>query len=125
MNKIIVIILAIVLSLPVFVWAEDDIATLDKPAIENNLDEDIINEQETSSPFKEPISKRKLAKKFLAAMGAVVASSLVLYVGLSAYNKLRDNSFPQNVAKDSKSSLDTPENLSDAVKSFLDKTDWS
>ena len=125
MNRIIGIILALILSLPVFVWAEDDIAVVETPAIENNLEEYRNEPREDASPYKKPFSKRRLAKKFLAAMGAVGASSLALFLGLSIYNKLREGGIVQKDKQADVSSLVTPENLSEAVKSFLDKTDWS
>lgn len=70
---------------------------------------------------KEPVSKKKVAYKFLMAMLGVAASSVVLYVGLSAYNKLIKG---ESSAVVGLNSLRTPENFKDAVEVFLEKTDW-
>lgn len=76
--------------------------------------------------YKQPISKRKIAKKFLAAMGGVAISSIALFLILSLYNKVRESLGiqQQDVPKDYETSLDTPENLEDAVRVFLEKTKW-
>ena len=76
--------------------------------------------------YKQPVSKRKIAKKFLLAMAGVAISSILLFAILSLYNKLRESlgiagqeETPENIT-----SLTTPDNLEDAVKTFLDKTRW-
>lgn len=88
----------------------------------------VIQQQEEQEKitYKQPISKRKIAKKFLLAMAGVVISSIVLFVMLTIYNKIRRNfvvsSAENNTNKEP--SLETPNNLTDAVKTFLDKTQW-
>ena len=81
-NKIFTIILSIVLSLPVAVWAVDN-TTLDseQALVVNALDEDIIeqNRDIEESEYKQPIGVRKIAKKFLAAMGGVAVSSFAIF----------------------------------------------
>ncbi len=79
-----------------------------------------------SIQYKQPVSKRKIAKKFLLAMAGVAISSILLFAILSLYNKLRESlgiagqeETPENIT-----SLTTPDNLEDAVKTFLDKTRW-
>ena len=96
-NKIFAIILMLILALPV---------VADEP----------------QAGFKQPISKRKIAKKFLLAMGGVGASSIVLYIGLTAYNQIKDG-FKVS-AQEPEESLESPETLDSAVKIFLKKTDW-
>ena len=79
-----------------------------------------------SIPYKQPVSKKNIAKKFLLAMAGVAISSILLFAILSLYNKLRESlgisgqeETPENIT-----SLTTPDNLEDAVKTFLDKTRW-
>lgn len=68
-----------------------------------------------------PISKKDIALRFILAMIGVAASSVVVYVGLSFYNKFTTGT-PFKSSK--KSNLRTPENFKEAINSFLDKTDW-
>lgn len=130
-NKIFSIILSIVLSLPVAVWAVDDIVVdeLDtRPAV-SQLDEDIVEEEtivenEASKDYKQPISKRKIASKFLKAMAGVAASSFIIFFMLTVYNRFRDRFFEQVKTPEGETTLESPDNLNDAVKIFLDKTKW-
>ncbi len=68
-----------------------------------------------------------MAKKFLYAMLAVMVSSLALFFILSLYNRIRDifGNGMKNKLQNGEPSLETPDNLTDAVKTFLDKTTWS
>ncbi len=126
MNRLFAIILTVLLSLPVSVWAVDDAVEITESApVVNTLDEDIQLEEEEESQFKEPISKRKIAKKFLAAMGGVAISSFAIFFLLSVYNRVRENFVSQVKTPDGEISLETPDDLDSAVKTFLDKTDWS
>ena len=70
---------------------------------------------------KEPISKKKIAYKFIIAMLGVAASSVILYVSLSAYNRLFKS---ESSAAVGLNSIGTPSNFKDAVEIFIDKTDW-
>lgn len=83
-------------------------------------------EQEASTiPYKQPVSKRKMAKKFLMAMGGVAVSSILLFVFLTIYNKIRASILaPKPDQQSGETSLVTPENLTEAVKTFLDKTKY-
>ena len=84
-----------------------------------------VLEQQPVHIYKEPISKKKLAKKFIIAMICVAGASILLYVILTLYNKLReivkvqDSDEPANTT-----SLDTPSDITEAVKSFVEKTRW-
>ena len=138
-NKIFSTILSVFLLLPISVWAVEDTVQYDnetREAIEeiaNNqqLDEDKVNlddsnqiVQNETTPYKQPISKKKIVKKFLLAMFGVVLSSLILYFGLTVYNRIRDG-FPVKVnTPEGETPLTTPVDLQGAVKSFLDKTKW-
>lgn len=75
--------------------------------------------------YKQPISRRKIAKKFLLAMAGVGISSVLLFVLLSLYNRIRTGIAPNKQdAQTGETSLVTPDNLQDAVKTFLEKTKW-
>lgn len=128
MNKLFTIILAIVLSLPISVWAVDNTApNNDATSVVNTLDEDIVEDNaknEAESIYKQPLSKRKIAKKFLAAMGGVGISSLALYFLLTLYNRIREGYTCRTKDSDDEVSLETPDDLNSAVRAFLDKTDW-
>ncbi len=100
------------LSLPVQVQAVYDI----EPA-----GEEVVT---PAVPYKQPVSKRKIAKKFLFAMGGVGASSLIIFLMLSLYNKVREGFSSGAKTPDGEVSLETPDDLQGAVRAFLDKTDW-
>ena len=103
-NKLISVIISIFLLLPIGAVAVEKDVQYDsetQQAIEDvvnaqQLDEDesIVEEQQVSqvaeSPYKKPISKKKIIKKFLLAMLGVLVSSLILYVGLTLYNRFHD-----------------------------------
>ena len=91
----------------------------------NNKAHEYLAEQEKID-YKQPVSKRKIAKKFLLAMLGVAVSSVLLYLILSLYNKIRDGfTTPRTeTPPNGETSLVTPDNLIDAVKTFLDKTKW-
>ena len=137
-NKFCIILLLISMMVPAF--AEMPVSSLDlEPLDEQELvqDSDSINEKviediELKQPqkepevlvgYKQPTQKRLIIKKFLAAMGGVLISSLLLFVLLSIYNKIR-----QNIITSSKEEqeviLETSKNLQEAIKTFLDKTKW-
>ena len=108
------------LSLPITVWAVDNTENigLEQTPIINNLDEDIIDNE-----YKQPISKRKIAKKFLMAMGGVAISSFALFFLLTIYNKIRKN-YEQIKTPENETTLETPQDYSSAIKIFLEKTKW-
>ena len=126
MNRIFVIILSALLSLPISVWAADESAPIEEPTpIVNTLDEEVIEQEKIEeSQYKQPISKRKIAKKFLAAMGGVAASSFAIFFLLTVYNRVRESFQVQNKTSDKDVSLETPQDVNEAVKTFLDKTKW-
>ena len=75
--------------------------------------------------YKQPVSKKKIAKKFLLAMAGVAISSILLYVILTIYNKMREvlgMTSKEELPQENMTSLTTPDNLEDAVKTFLEKT---
>lgn len=138
-NKIFTIILSVILLMPAaFVNAETIPAPADNTIAEKEVTE--INSEDLSSeevsmteafsenqdiPYKQPISKKKLVKKFLLAMLAVGVSSLILYFGLSVYNRIREGLPVQIKTSKGDSTLSAPDDFSDAVKTFLEKTNWN
>ena len=77
--------------------------------------------KDIAAATKAPISKKQLALKFVMAMAGVAASAVVIYVGLSFYNKLfREQSEPVVGLN----SLRTPENFKESINLFLEKTNW-
>ena len=137
-SRILLIVISVFLLLPISASAEDNTVQYDEEtqqAIENivstqQLDEDRLetSEEQVSqnvvSPYKQPISKKKLIKKFLIAMFGVAMSSLILYLGLTIYNKARDNFNGPVKTPEGETPLETPYDLQGAVRSFLDKTEW-
>lgn len=143
-NRIFTILLVLTLAMPIAVNAEIFSEPLVNPALEETLSplpsdtlEETIEElpPELNDPnsyaFKQPVSKKKIVKKFLLAMLGVTISSVVLFVLLSLYNKVRQTlidgaSAVQKFSVDNEeTSLQTPESLAQAIKIFLDKTKWN
>ena len=94
-----------------------------------NLDEDNASVetsavQDAQTPYKKPYSKKKIVKKFLLAMFGVGISSFLIFFCLSLYNKIRDKFIGQVKTPDGQTSLQTPDDLDSAVRTFLEKTDW-
>ena len=122
MNKIFTIILSIVLSLPITVWAVDETTAVTEPLpAVNQIDEDANS---SLDDYKQPISNRKIAKKFLLAMAGVAVSSFTIFFLLSVYNKIRSGFVNQVKTPEGETSLKTPDDLDEAVKSFIKKTQW-
>ena len=97
---------------------EESAAPLDEAATQ----EQPVSEDQT---FKQPVSKKKIAKKFLAAMAGVLTSSFLIFFILTVYNKIRESILNQVKTPEGKTSLETPDDLESAVKTFLDKTEWN
>ena len=57
-------------------------------------------------------------------MFAVLVSSITLYYGLSLYNKIRDGYAVPIKTNDGETSLQNPDDLESAVRTFLEKTQW-
>lgn len=126
-NKILTIFIALMLVSPVI--AEEATGEALMPIAET-MQENVQTVKEESPqldtiPYKQPVSKKKMAKKFLMAMGGVAVSSILLFVFLTIYNKIRASILAQkNDQQSGETSLVTPETLTDAVKTFLDKTKY-
>ena len=90
-NKILTIFIALMLVSPVI--AEEATGEALMPIAET-MQENVQTVKEESPqldtiPYKQPVSKKKMAKKFLMAMGGVAVSSILLFVFLTIYNKIR------------------------------------
>ena len=120
-NRIFSIILSIVLSLPIAIWAADDAFQSETQAQE--VVEEIIDSQEPEQTYKQPTDIKKIAKKFLAAMGGVAVSSFAIFFLLTIYNRVRE-SYKQVKTPEGETTLETPQDMETAVKIFLDKTRW-
>lgn len=145
MKKFISILIVCVISLPVFA-VDENIMTLEsneaqmqttvpeEPQKESITSQENILSQEnvlsdsdvkTSSTFKQPNSKKKLAKRFIIGMLSVLVCSVFLYITLSIYNKFRELvAFSESENKVEENSLETPTDLTEAVKTFIEKTKW-
>ncbi len=140
MNKLFAILIMCSLSLPVLAIEGQEAETT--PVDTNNqevvateeVNEPIQNPDDintasipetTPSPYKEPVSKKKLIKKFIIAMLCVAGTSIFLYGTLSIYNKLRDGLISQDIPEaEGEQPLQAPSDLTEAVKTFVEKTHW-
>ena len=143
-NKIFSIVLALCLIMPASVMAEDIYSNIlnqpqqtetqleqtvpaeqqAAPVVEQNTQSAVQSQEAAPETFKQPISRRKIAKKFLAAMGCVALSSLLIFLILSLYNRIREKFLNQVKTPDGETSLETPDDYESAVRTFLDKTNW-
>ncbi len=126
-NKILTIVIALMLVSPVI--AEEATGEALAPITETTQETTRTVQEELPQldtiPYKQPVSKRKMAKKFLIGMGSVAVSSILLFVILTIYNKIRAAVLaPKPDQQSGETSLVTPENLTEAVKTFLDKTKY-
>lgn len=138
MKKLFAILIMLSLTVPVLAVEEqtevpENAETMEviqpEDAAELNQDvetSDVIIPEETPlSPYKAPYSKKKLAKKFLLAMLCVAGCSAFLYGTLTVYNKLRDGVLTSApTPPEGEKPLDAPNDLTEAVKSFIEKTKW-
>ena len=126
-NKILTIVIALMLVSPVI--AEEATGEALMPIAET-MQENVQTTQEKlpqldTIPYKQPVSKKKMAKKFLIGMGSVAVSSILLFLILTVYNKIRESILASKQDQQSgETSLVTPENLTEAVRIFLDKTKY-
>ena len=71
---------------------------------------------------RKPMSRKALAMKFIIAMLGVAASSIVIYVMLTIYNRFIYGSPTQRADRTLDDDFKTPNNLKDALDVFLKKT---
>lgn len=124
-NKFFAILLTLVLLLPITAWAVD---TMSEEMEEQNTVESVLEEEvkaiEQEIEYKQPVSKKKIAKKFLAAMGGVAASSFIIFFLLTLYNRVREGYLGYSSKDSEEDSLESPTDMLEAVKVFLEKTKW-
>lgn len=65
------------------------------------------------------VSIKQAAIKFLLAMGGVALSSIIIFAGLSIYNKFFVEH--KSISFNKEDSLSTPDNVDDAVNFFIRK----
>ena len=105
--------------------AEENIKDADSENVEQADDTTALTEEKSTTPYKQPTSKKKIMKKFLLAMLGVAGSSILLFAILSIYNRVvygKEAARPELMRGESQ--LETPETINEAVKSFVDKTKW-
>ena len=130
MNKLFAILIMCSLSLPVIAIEEQEVITdsQNNNVIEDTTQNDVVLASEKSildTTYKKPMGKKKLAKKFIIAMLCVVGTSIFLYGTLSIYNKIRDSiALNSEDRSENEEPLDTPSDLTEAVKTFINKTRW-
>lgn len=143
-NKIIILVIALLFVLPIYSEDADNagfdstVQTSESVSNDDINQEVLVDEGESSNqekvldasqtPYKQPVSKKKIVMKFLLAMAGVGISSFVIYFGLTVYNRLRDGFVSaddnQDMIPEGDKSLNTPQNIADAVKTFVEKTRW-
>lgn len=117
--KVLKIFLAIILLFPTITVVAEDVKDQ-----EEFVATEVVLENSDKKLFKQPISKRKIAYKFLLAMGGVAISSLGLYLILTLYNNVREKNLHHNLQNKNDLSLESPNDLNSAIKIFLEKTSW-
>lgn len=122
-NRILIIVLSLILLLPAVSFATENLLEEKELSVAEAVEENKL-EDTNSEQFKQPISKRKIVKKFLLAMGGVAVSSFGLFFILTLYNNIRERSLNKNFIDNDDESLETPTDLNEAVKMFLNKTNW-
>lgn len=129
MKKLFAILIMCSLSLPVLAIEEQEAGI--EPQEQTVVEEVAENEVqpaptlEPESTYKQPTSKKKLAKKFIIAMVCVVGTSIFLYGTLSIYNKMHDLLVQGTTPSEGEKPLDAPTDLIEAVKTFVEKTKWN
>ena len=141
MKKLFAILIMCSLSLPVLATKGQgvDFARYSEQTLETFTTEEVgeLNKSSVPEPdletipkslpskYKQPLGKKKLAKKFIIAMLCVAGTSIFLYAALSLYNKIREG-FGDSaiVPPEGEKPLDAPNDLTDAIKTFVEKTRW-
>ena len=135
-NKFVIIITCLILTVPAFseevALQQTDTNTVYEKVIPNeavNTDEisdttSSVEEVPAVLPYKQPVNKKKIIKKFLFAMLGVGLSSVIIYIGLTIYNKIREGFSSKTAISSNKTSLTMPDTTNEAIKSFLDNTKW-
>jgi len=121
------------LTFPVFAIQETQIPgnvssleTIENFYEEESKNEELAPQEDLPIKYKEPSDYKKTLKSFIIAMLCVAGTSIFLYGTLSLYNKFRNRIYNDlNLFQESDSPLETPQDISEAVRSFIDKTRWN
>ena len=81
-----------------------------------------VDKIKTEFATKAPFGKREMAMKFVLAMLGVAASSVVIYVMLSLYNRFIYKGSNPVIVNEDDNDFKTPTNMKDAINIFLKKT---
>jgi len=141
-NKFITILMVLALVCPIgfqssCIYAEPPEGTETTEIVEDiqqsNIDEETAVTTDTAQindnianndTFKQPISKKKIAKKFLLAMFGVAVSSFLIFFVLTLYNKVRCRVTNRVKTPEGETTLKTPDNINEGIQIFLKKTQW-
>ena len=110
--KLYIAILFISVAISCPVMAENTAPDQEQPSVEKT----------TQLPTRMPTSKKQLAYKFVMAMLGVGASSVIIYVLLTIYNRFIYGSPMKLSEKTEDDDYKTPTNMKDAISIFLKKT---
>ena len=104
---------------------QSNLDVIENLASDESKNEELASQEDLPVQYKEPFNYRKTIKSFLIAMMYVVGSSIFLYGMLSLYNKFRDGIYSDfSLSQENDSPLETPQDISEAVSSFVKKTHW-
>ena len=92
------------------------------PVIADDVQPNAVQQKTVSVPVKRPTSKKQLALKFVMAMMGVAASSVIIYVVLTVYNRFIYGTPKAPQPKTQDEEFKTPNNMKDALDIFLKKT---
>lgn len=142
-NKICYILLIMLFAVPVLAedslepaQADENSVVVEQPinvlddevnARDDSEEQDVVQNKTDNqkTEFKTPMSKKHIAKQFIFAMLGVIISSLLIYFGLTIYNRIRYGiSYSEGFAEKNRGMLETPSTYSEAVKTFVNKTEW-
>lgn len=98
--------------------------TVQNVSVEDNNGNTQIETSSKRIDYKKPVSKRKIAKKFLLAMFGVALSSFLIFFMLTFYNKIYGKMTKKINTPKEMYPLKSPDDMSEAIKIFIDKTKW-
>ncbi len=131
-HKFFCIVILCSLVFPVFANQEPEVSvsnsemeTIENLTSEESNNDKLASKEDLPVQYKEPFNYKKTIKTFLIAMFYVAGSSIFLFGTLSLYNKFRDGKYNDfGLTQENDSPLETPQDISDAVSSFVEKTRW-
>lgn len=104
-------------------WFIAGALTFSVPAFAEDAQSNAVQKPVAASiPVKRPTGKKQLAMKFVMAMMGVAASSVIIYVMLTVYNRFIYGTPKAPQPKSQDEEFKTPTNMKDALEIFLKKT---